>query len=298
MNDSHPEMTRISDGDLTASIDTCCGNICRSLVFRGAEFIHMPADWKPPSLAGIPLLSPWANRLDGESYLANGWRYFLNSALGNLRYDSNHLPMHGLVLFTDRWKIVRQHPASVTSRLEFWRVPEWTAQFPFAHSIEVTHRLTRGSLEIETAVENHSDEPLPLCIGFHPYFRLEGSRERCRVHIPARQQVLLSEKNIPTGERKPFEPGWRNLAGTSYDTPFTALTGEDFVVEDAARRLRVRLGTKYPVAVVYSPAERNYICFEPMTALTNAFNSPNSNLQHVPRGETWRESFWITPEMK
>jgi len=37
------------------------------------------------------------------------------------------------------------------------------------------------------------------------------------------------------------------------------------------------------------------VCFEPMTAVTNAFNSPNAMLPHVAPGETWRESFWITP---
>jgi aldose 1-epimerase len=289
-------MIVISDGDLSASIDTGLGNICRSLIYRGAEFIHMPADWKPPSLAGIPLLAPWANRLDGESYLANGWRYFLNSALGNLRYDSNRLPIHGLVLFTDRWEMIRQDAASVTSRLEFWRVPEWMAQFPFAHAIEMTHRLRRGSLEIELSVENICDEPLPLCVGFHPYLRLEGStRDQWRVRIPAREQALLSEKSIPTGERKPADPELFELAGKSFDTVFTSLTGDDFVVEDGARRLSVRFGAKYPVAVVYTPPGRDFICFEPMTALTNAFNSASSGLQYVRRGETWRQSFWITP---
>jgi aldose 1-epimerase len=288
-------MIQLTDGDLSASIDTSCGNNCHSLTYLGVEFIHTPADWKPPALAGVPLLAPWANRIDGESYLANGWRYFLNSALGNLRYDGNHLPIHGLLLFTDRWKVIRQDSASVTSRLEFWRVPEWMAQFPFAHSIEMTHRLGGGSLEIKLAVENISEEPMPLCIGFHPYYRLEGSsRNEWRLKIPARQQMVLSEKTIPTGERKTIEPGWRNLAGESFDTVFTGLTGEDFAVEDGARQLAVRFGAKYPVGVVYAPPEHDFVCFEPMTAVTNAFNSQDL-LQHVPSGETWSESFWITP---
>ena len=287
-------MICISDGDLRASIDTDRGNNCRSLTLRGAEYIH--GDANPPSFAGIPLLAPWANRLDGESYTANGWRYFLNSALGNLRYDSNHLPIHGLVLFTDRWKIANQDKSSVTSRLEFWRVPHWMAQFPFAHSFELTHRLRAGSLEIELAVENHCEEPLPLCIGFHPYFRLpESTRDRWRIQIPAREQVTLSEKKVPTGERTPVDSGWRDLAGQSYDTVFTTLTGDDFLVSGGARSLAVHFGVKFPVAVIYSPPDKNFICFEPMTALTNVFNSPQP-YQRVPPGEIWRENFRITPQ--
>src|SRR5580693_6646683 len=105
--------------------------------------------WKPqptldawranPALGGVPLLAPWANRLDQEAFWANGRKYLLNPGLANLRYDANHLPIHGLVLFAREWKIIHQDNATVTSRLDFWRVPEWMAQFPFAHSIEVTH---------------------------------------------------------------------------------------------------------------------------------------------------------------
>ncbi len=287
-------MIRIRDGDLEAAIDTGCGDNCRSLVYRGAEYIHTPADWKPPALAGIPLLAPWANRIDGESYLANGWRYFLNSSLGNLRYDANRLPIHGLLLFTDRWKIRRQEAAWVTARLEFWRVPEWMAQFPFACAIEITHRLAGGSLEIEMAIENLCDEALPLCVGFHPYFRLGSSRETWRVKIAARERAVLSGKKIPTGERQPFEPGWSPLAGRSFDDVFSRLTGEEFAVEDGKRSLSVRFGPKYTTAVVYAPPEQDFLCFEPMTAPTNAFNS-NAGLQHVAPGAVWRESFRISP---
>ena len=60
--------------------------------------------------------------------------------------------------------------AWVTSRLEFFRQPAWMAQFPFAHTIEMTHRLKNGALEIAAALHNLSAEPMPVAIGFHPYF--------------------------------------------------------------------------------------------------------------------------------
>src|SRR5262249_13957994 len=149
-----------------------------------------------------------------------------NPALDNLHYDGNHLPIHGLVAFADGWKLVRQDATSVTSRLEFWKFPKWMAQFPFAHTVEITHRLRNGSLEVETAVENHSEEPMPLCIGYHPYFQLTDSpRDEWRLNIAARDQVVLSEKFIPTGERRPN--GFANplpLIGIELDTVFTGLT--------------------------------------------------------------------------
>lgn len=289
-------MVRIHDADTSVSIDPDFGNNARSMLVRGQEFIWTPQPWTAPALGGVPLLAPWANRLDGESYLANGNRYLLNAGLGNLRFDAHHLPIHGLLAFANEWHVVRLEPSSVTSRLDFWRSAKRMAQFPFAHAIEMTHRVTANTLQIETAVENLCDEPIPLCIGYHPYFQLTDSpRDEWKVRIAVRQQVGLSDKFIPTTERKAFDPDSPvTLAGTAFDTVFTDLTGGDFSIEGRSQRISVRFGPKFPVAIVYAPPERSFVCIEPMTALTNAFNDPASALQHVAPGETWRESFWIS----
>ncbi len=135
-------MIRIQDGDLSAQIDPSYGNNVRSLRLGDAEFIWTAERGR---LDGIPLLAPWANRIDGLEYFANRRKYRLNPALENLRFDLNQLPIHGLVLFTDRWKVIAQDQQSVTSRLEFWKSPDWMAQFPFAHAIEMTHRFENGA---------------------------------------------------------------------------------------------------------------------------------------------------------
>ena len=46
-----------------------------------------------------------------------------------------------------------------------------------------------------------------------------------------------------------------------------------FSVEAAGRRLTVECGEGYPVGQVYAPAAEQFICFEPMTAPTNALVS-------------------------
>lgn len=291
----------IRDGDIVVSIDTNFGNNAWSMTVGGREILWKPQPtldaWRAnPALGGVPLLAPWANRLDQEAFWANGRKYLLNPGLANLRYDANHLPIHGLVLFAREWKILRQDDSSVTSRLDFWRVPEWMAQFPFAHSIEVTHRLHGGSLEIETAVENLSADPMPLSLGYHPYFQLTDSpRDEWKLHVAAREQVVLSEKLLPTGERTPLAlPDLYPLAMGPLDGVFTGLTGGEFFMQGRGQRIAVRFGPKYPVAVVYAPPDRPFVCFEPMTAQTNAFNFPGAELQRIAPGETWRESFWVT----
>jgi aldose 1-epimerase len=180
------------------------------------------------------------------------------------------------------------------------------AQFPFAHSIEMTYRLHEGVLEVRTAIENLSAAPMPVGIGYHPYFQLhDAPRDQWRVHLAARDHLALSKMFIPTGERKPLEfPDPLPLAGVALDDVFGGLVRDTseratFSVEGAHEKISVIYGPKYTVAVVYAPAGRQFICFEPMSTITDGFNQAHAGLykelQSIPPGATWRESFWIAP---
>jgi aldose 1-epimerase len=302
------DIVRLTDPEhlTVVSIATSFGNNAYSMTVRGVEILYKPAPdldaWRAkPGLGGVPLLSPWANRIDADSFYANGKKYVFNPGLGNLRYDGHHLPIHGLVSFTDKWRVVKSDNSSVTSRLEPWREPDWMAQFPFAYAIEMTHRLHGGSLEVATTVENLSSEPMPLSLGYHPYFQLTDSpRDDWRVHLAARESVVLSDLLVPTGELKAVE--FENpypLAGHVLDNVFTGLTGGDWILEGKKQRVAVKFGPKYPVAVVYAPKGGSFVCFEPMASQTNAFNmthaGKDAGLQTIAPGSRWSESFFITP---
>jgi aldose 1-epimerase len=303
------DIVRLTDPEhlTVVSVATTFGNNAYSMTVRGVETLYKPAPdlaaWvAKPDFGGIPFLSPWANRLDQDAFFANGKKYLLNPGLGNVRYDGHHLPIHGLVAYSTKWRVVKQDTSSVTSRLEPWREPDAMAQFPFAHAIEVTHRLHGGSLEVATTVENLSSDPMPLSLGYHPYFQLTDSpRDDWKVHLAARESVVLSDLLVPTGERKPmrFENPYP-LAGHALDDVFAGLTGADWVLEGKKQRIAVKFGPKYPVAVVYAPTGRAFVCFEPMASETNAFNmtqaGKDAGLQTIAAGGRWSESFWVTPQ--
>lgn len=259
-----------------------------------------------PTQVGNPFLAPWANRIDQDAYWVNGRKYLLNPELKNFRYDAFHQPIHGLVVYASQWQVTSLRSgadeASVTSRLEFWRYPEWMAQFPFAHNYEMTYRLKAGVLEVETVLENLSVEPMPVSVAYHGYFTLPGSgRDAWSVRIPAREHVVLNDKLTPTGERKPFTTSQPiELKGRQLDDVFTSLDhSSDFVMEGGGKKIAVRFGEKWPVGVVYAPPGRDFVCFEPMSGLTNAFNLAHAGkydgLQKIAPGGQWRESFWVKP---
>lgn len=297
------------------SIAPSLGNNAYEMKVNGTNVFWFPfaslAEFKAkPSMAGNPILAPWANRLDHDGFFANGKEYKLNPGLNNIRYDPNKQPIHGLITFTGDWQIVKleadEKRAIVTSRLEFWRHPDWMAQFPFAHNIDMTYRLQDGILEVETTVENLAVETMPLSLGYHPYFQItDAPRDRWKVTMPAKKQVLLSKTLVPTGETKPMTYATpQSLDGVQLDDVFTGLVpGEsgqaDFSVEGAKQKISVLYGDKYPVAVVYAPSGRPFICFEPMTGPTNAFNLQHEGkypeLQTIAPGQKWTGIFRIQP---
>jgi aldose 1-epimerase len=300
--------------DVVVSIAPSRGNVTFQMRVKGHDVLYFPVasiDDPRAGQFGIPFLGPWANRLDETAFYAGGRRYAFDMELGNVK---GAVPIHGF-LGSAQWQVVEARAdadaAWVTSRLEFFRGPLWMKQFPFAHTIEITHRLADGVLEVRTRIQNLSLEPMPVSIGFHPYFQLTDSpRNDWTVSIGARRQWLLAENKIPTGETQPIErlfPNPQAVALKDYDLDhvFGDLVRDAqgravMSVKGRSQRLDVTMGGKYRAAVVYAPApDRGFICFEPMVGITNAMNAAHkglyTELQSIPVGGTWEESFWVRP---
>jgi aldose 1-epimerase len=311
------QVVRLTDGrhNTEASIIPSLGNIAYELKANGANAFWWPykslSDFKAkPGFAGNPFLAPWANRLDEDGFYANGKHYRLNPDLKNVRRDPNGNPIHGFLSYVP-WEVTAvgadAGSAWVTSKLEFWKHPDWMAQFPFAHNLVMSYRLKDGTLEVHLIVENFSAEPMPLSIGFHPYFEVhDAPRDEWTVHVAARQHVVLSDHLIPTGKFEPSAvPDPYPLRGGQLDDVFNGLIRDQdgtavFWVKGKQQKVSVIYGPKYKVAVVYAPAGKRFICFEPMTAMTNAMNLAQrgqyQDLTTIPAGGGWEESFWVRPE--
>ena len=215
------------------------------------------------------------------------------------------LPIHGLLLFASAWQVTRLQAdaaaAEVTSRLEFWKHPEWMAQFPFAHSIKMTHRLSGGIVEVRTTIENHSTDPMPLVIGFHPWYQMpDAPRDQWKVRLPVREHYVLSRKLIPTGKPSPWicQTRWRWREGNWMMCSAAWTPTANFGWKPTAESVRT-VWPEIPHRDCLRAETREVVCFEPMTGLTNGFNLAHDglfkNLQSIPPGATWTESFWIRP---
>lgn len=310
-------IVRLSDAahGVEVSVVPSIGNLAYEMKVHGRNILHFPyADIGEfagrPMQCAIPLLAPWANRMTEEGFWANGKKYAFNLELGNVR---GALPIHGLLGNSPLWHVTElaadADSAHVTSRLEFWKEPDLMAQWPFAHEYEMTYRLADGVLEVRLTVVNLSSQPMPLMVGFHPYYRIpDVPRDEWLAHIPAHQRVVADERHIPTGQYTPMDlPSPLPLKGRTLDDGFTDLERDStgrahFSIEAAGRVVETLFGPKYPVAVVWEPAPppgqpRDFVCFEPMTAVTSGVNLAHEGkraaLQTIPAGARWTESFWV-----
>ena len=311
-------MVRLADQTANArvSIAPTVGNIAYEYAVNGKNAFWWPFESvaefaKAPKLSGNPLLWPWANRLDRDGFFANGKFYALRTDLGNVRRDPAKQPIHGLLIFSDAWTVVEvgadDQSAWAVSRIEYARHPDLAAQFPFAHTIEMTYRLRRGELEVETRVVNHSTEAMPVSLGYHPYFQLHAApRDDWRVRLAARSQWKLNDKLTPTGEKAAVsdrfpQPEDVSLSGTTLDDVFGDLVRDwaRFAVTGGGETIEVLYGPGFDTAVVYAPGGegRSFICFEPMAGITNAFNLAHEGkfpaLQQIPAGGEWSARYAV-----
>ncbi|HMJ84663.1 MAG TPA: aldose 1-epimerase [Vicinamibacterales bacterium] len=298
-----PDLVQLEDTarQIVVAIAPSAGNLTREMTVKGHNILGPQ---------GIPFLAPWANRLDEQAFYANGKRYAFDMQLGNVR--GAH-PIHGF-LAAAKWEVVEARAdagsAWVTSRLEFFKQPDWMAQFPFAHTISITHRLKDGALDVAVELRNLSAEPMPVAVGFHPYFRVDDApRDAWTIGVGAKTEWLLSPDKIPTGETRPIEQRFSDpraavLREHDLDHVFADLRRDSagmatMSLAGTAQRIDVLFGPAYRAAVIYAPKGRDFICFEPMAGITDSMNLAQrglyKDLQHVPPGGTWQEHFVVRP---
>jgi len=289
------------------------GNRAYAMNVHGKNILYLGAPdvgqlKQRPGLSGIPFLAPWANRMADGGFWANGKKYTFNSGLGSARVAPNGIAMHGMLSTSALWDVTEvaadAKSAHVTSRFEFWKHPELMANWPFAHEYEMTYRLSNGVLEVSTTVVNRSVEPMPLALGYHPYYNLpDVPRDEAVAHIPAKSAVVTDDRLVATGEMKPIDlPDPTPLKGRTLDNGYTDLIRDaegraTFWVQGQGKKIEVTYGPKWLVAVVWEPANQNFICFEPMAAITNGPNLAHDGKypqqQMLAPGATWKESFWV-----
>jgi galactose mutarotase-like enzyme len=206
--------------------------------------------------------------------------------------------MHGLLAACRDWRVTERAAdaagARLTAQLDFAADPARHAAFPFPHDLTLAVALRDATLTITTTLRPTTDVAVPVSFGFHPYLQLPGvPRAEWFVAAPVRERARLDARMIPTGAREDvaLQPG--PLGNDAFDDLFTALERPArFVLAGGGRRISVAFDDGFPWAQIYAPDSDALICFEPMTAPTNALVS-GDGLRLVEPGAAFSASFAI-----
>jgi aldose 1-epimerase len=187
--------------------------------------------------SGLPLLAPWANRVDPHGYRVGRTRVDLRGL--RLHRDGNRVPIHGLLLGAAGWQVP-------------WRVSD-------------------RRLDLLTTVVPTGRRRVPIAFGWHPYLRLPGTpRSRWHLRMPARQAVALDGRGLPTGTRVRVPAERAEIGSRTFDDLYALGRDRALALETDDESLVVRPGAAYPFAQVWVPPGRTFAALEPMTAPTNA----------------------------
>jgi galactose mutarotase-like enzyme len=244
---------------------------------------------------GGAILAPYANRIRGrpvegareiETEVA-GHTVRLPRNWGGKAPGAEQYAMHGLILAAPvPWRQGAPHLA--TGRLE---AGDFGGRWPGRAALAFEWRLAGGGLGLRVTAQNVGSDPLPMGLGWHPYFALpSGDRSQARLRLPARSRTLVDDYDavLPTGAVEPVAggaydfsaPGGRPLGDAYLDDCFTDLRpeGGQAVAEvlDPAADLGLRIASPSPqvsAMQVYAPRDKAFVVVEPQFNLADPYGA-------------------------
>jgi len=290
-------MVELRAGGLAATWLPEHGMVGMSLRHEGGELLGqrggLDAYLVNGSAFGVPLLAPWANRLDGLRYGS------VDLDPARVKGGNEGLPKDGAMAGRP-WAVEDATATSVTVRFDAGCAGygDVLAVFPFPHAWRVVVTLTSTTMTVRTELSATGDLEVPVSFGWHPLFTLPGvRRDDMEVQLPAVARSVLDARGIPTAKRDQRPPPWTGgrLRDRVLDDEYPELErGSDFLLRGGGRELRVAFGPPdYPVGHAWAPEGETFVAWEPMTAPTNALVSEHG-LRRVAPGDSFAATFAVS----
>jgi aldose 1-epimerase len=290
-------MLELSTGDTRILIDDRGGG---AIVEYRTTLPGEAIDWLVPAVAVRPScfpMVPYASRIrDG--------RFSFGERAIELRPNNPPEPhaIHGHG-WQHTWvpseSQIAGSPVGSSLSLEYLHeADDWLWRYRAIQRFELEER----RLRITLAVENLSPEPMPVGLGFHPYFP-RPSDARVGAEVGGRWRM---DADLLPVTFEVFDTGVDSIAvePTQIVDAVFSEWNQTATIElvDAGARIRMTAGDVFEHLVIYSPAGADFVCVEPVSNVPDAFNLspslyPRPLFQTLAPGE--RLSGWmsIAPEL-
>ncbi|HLI64279.1 MAG TPA: aldose 1-epimerase [Terriglobales bacterium] len=249
---------------------------------------------------GGAILLPFANRIrgalapDGKTITATvaGKTVTLPANWSGREPGAEKCAIHGLMRRARFENVITRNGAADSSVDAVYHARDFDGHWPSDTDVEVETTLSHNVFSMTVTATNVGVKPLPMGIGWHPYFLLPGGdRAQVRLHIPSKTRALINNYNdtFTTGQRA-------SVTGTAYDFsgPRGRALGSQYQDDNYSNLLRDSQGrtvtelidpvAKYGLRLmtlspqirsiqVYAPAEKNFVAIEPQFNLPDPYNN-------------------------
>jgi galactose mutarotase-like enzyme len=255
------------DGGCRVEVIPSRGALVTRMTVDGDEVLYLDeatvADLAKNVRGGIPVLFPNPGPLPRDTYPADRETYTL--------------PQHG---FARRlpWKVRQAEDSLLVVGLS--SSDETQRHFPWRFDAQLTFSLVGTRLTLDFDVENQDRRPMPLHLGFHPYFRVpDGMKTRARVETDAshawdnrlKREVPFNGLDLTVDEvdlhlRDHSGPGTRLERGPG------------------SRPVHLSWSPEFRLLVVWTLKGKDFVCVEPWTAAAGAL-ATGQGLLYVQPGD-------------
>ncbi|MGC8601833.1 MAG: aldose 1-epimerase [Thermoprotei archaeon] len=272
-----------------------------SFVYDGFE--HIRGHRTPEELeyhstaAGCTVMIPFANRVKGGLYTFKGRKFQLpinELARGNA--------LHGFLTSTE-WRVSSIYKGSdyLVGRKGSSRAPRNGAGvilnydfrgfigYPFKFKAETEYSISRQGLWVRLTVKNTGRSEMPLTLGTHPYFVVDGKLDEWKLDGRSKGRLKVIDL-IPTGE----------LEDVTFAGKVNGRVFDDCYVADGEVKLQgIRKGliirpNENPYIQIYTPPARDSLAIEPMTGVADSFNN-GIGLKVLKPGEKLDATYEVVP---
>lgn len=298
------EQVELRVGGAVATVVEVGGGV-RSYSVGGREIVDGYAADEMASAGRGQVLLPWPNRVEDGRWSWQG----SDQQLGLTEVKRNNAN-HGLVRWSG-WQLTREDESTAVAR----HVLHPQTGYPFRLAAELHYRLTDSGLVVEAHVENRTDVPAPLGLGFHPYLAAGGPVDECSLTVPGSRWLEVDDRGLPVAEHGVEEPASdgssydfraaRTIGTQLLDTPYTDLVRDDglarVVLDGPAGRTTLWADETFGYLQVFTgdtvpqqERRRRGVAVEPMTCPANALKTGNGLVVLEP-GAALTGSWGIKP---
>jgi len=248
---------------------------------------------------GGAILLPFANRIrgkvspDGKTITATvaGKTVTLPANWSGNNPGAERHAIHGLILkskFVSVYSDNGPRQSMVTASL---RAGDFGGHWFSTSDVRVETKLTDDMFDMLVTVRNAGHAPLPMGIGWHPYFVLpSGDRTQVRLHLPSQTRAIMNNYddsfvtgNLASVKDTPYDfsaPGGRPLGAQYLDDNYSDLirnadgsTVSEII--DPGAKFGLRLTTFAPSIKsiqVYAPPAKSFVAIEPQFNLPDPYS--------------------------